>query len=142
MLLPASRYHQQVYFYFLQKKCNLVTNKEGSFSIAAGNAPDSLKISMIGYRSKTIYKNELVSGFPSIIQLELAAAELEGIVIKQTTALDIIKKIIAAIPSHQPAGNFESKGFYREIIKDRQNYFSVAEAVFLAQYFPAKKISN
>ena len=121
------------------KRTGLVTNKEGSFSIASANALDSLKISMIGYRSKTIYKNELVSGFPSIIQLELAAAELETVVIKQTTALDIIKKVIAAIPSHQPGDNFQGKGFYREIIKDRQNYFSVAEAVFLAQYFPEKE---
>src|SRR6185369_7636321 len=32
-----------------------------------------------------------------------------------------------------------NKGFYREIIKDSENYFSVAEAVFLAQYFPKKE---
>ena len=51
------------------KRAGLVTNKEGLFTIAAGNALDSLKISMIGYRSRTIYKNELASVFPSIIQI-------------------------------------------------------------------------
>jgi len=60
------------------------------------------------------------------------------VIVKKTTGLEIIKKVIAAIPSFQPKENFENKGFYREIIKDRENYFSVAEAVFTAQYYTAK----
>ena len=71
--------------------------------------------------------------------MELAPGELEEVVVKKSSPLDIIHKTIAALPSFQPDSNFENKGFYREIIKDRQNYFSVAEAVFLAQYFPKKK---
>ncbi len=115
----------------------LVANKEGRFTIIAG-AYDSVKVSMIGYHSKTIFPYQYRDGDLKI-QLELAPAELGEVVVKKSSPLDIIHKTIAALPSFLPDSNFENKGFYREIIKDRQNYFSVAEAVFLAQYFPKKK---
>lgn len=115
----------------------LVANKEGKFTIAAG-AYDSIKISMVGYHSKTIFLHHDPDGDLKI-QLELAPGQLEEVVVKRSSPLDIIHKVIAALPSFQPDSNFENKGFYREIIKDRENYFSVAEAVFLAQYFPKKK---
>jgi hypothetical protein len=114
----------------------LVANKEGKFTIVAG-AYDSVKVSMIGYHSKTIFPYNI--GWDLKIRLELAPAELGEVVVKKSSPLDIIHKTIAALPSFQPDSNFENKGFYREIIKDRENYFSVAEAVFLAQYFPKKK---
>ena len=115
----------------------LVANKEGRFSIASGPF-DSIKVSMIGYHSKTIFQGQF-PGADLTIQLEVAPAELGEVVVKTSSALDIIHKAIAVLPSFQPDSNFENKGFYREIIKDRENYFSVAEAVFLAQYFPKKE---
>jgi len=115
----------------------LVANKEGKFTIVAGPY-DSIRVSMIGYHSKTIFTYQYPDGNLKI-QLELAPAELAEVVVKKSSPLDIIRKTIAALPSFQPDSNFENKGFYREIIKDRQNYFSVAEAVFLTQYFPKKK---
>jgi len=119
------------------KISGLVANKEGKFVIAAG-AYDSIKVSMIGYHSKTIFLRQQSEGDLKI-QLELAPGELNEVVIKRSAVLDIIRRTIAALPSFQPDSNFENKGFYREIIKDRENYFSVAEAVFLAQYFPKKE---
>ncbi len=92
---------------------------------------------MIGYHSKTIFPSQYPVGDLKI-QLELAPAELGEVVVKRSSALAIIHKAIAALTSFQPDSDFENKGFYREIIKDRENYFSVAEAVFLAQYFPKK----
>jgi len=114
----------------------LVANKEGKFSIAT-TSYDSIRVSMIGYHSKTIFPGQPKSGYLKI-QLELAPAELGEVVVKRSSALDIIHKTIAVLPSFQPDSNFENKGFYREGIKDSENYFSVAEAVFLAQYFPNK----
>ena len=119
------------------KKTGLVANKEGVFSFTASY--DSIRVSMVGYRSKTIFSTEFSNKNHFEIKLEALAAELSEVVVKKTTALDIIKKVIAAIPSFQPKENFENKGFYREIIKDKENYFSVAEAVFAAQYNPAKE---
>ena len=115
----------------------LVANKEGKFSIVT-RSYDSIRISMIGYHSKIIFPSQYPDGHIKI-QLELAPAELGEVVVKRSSGLDIIAKAIAALPSFQPDSNFENKGFYREIIKDRENYFSVAEAVFLAQYFPKKE---
>ena len=119
------------------KKTGLVANKEGVFSFTA--SVDSIRVSMVGYRSKTVFAKEFLNKNYFEIRLEAVAAELSEVIVKKTTALDIIKKVIAAIPSFQPKENFENKGFYREIIKDKENYFSVAEAVFAAQYYPRKE---
>ena len=114
----------------------LVANKEGKFFIAT-TSYDSIRVSMIGYHSKTIFPGQLQTADVKI-QLGLAPADLREVVVKKSSALAIIHKTIAALPSFQPDSNFENKGFYREVIKDRENYFSVAEAVFVAQYFPNK----
>jgi len=119
------------------KKTGLVANKEGVFSFTA--TYDSIRVSMVGYRSKTVIAKEFINKNYFEVRLESVAAELSEVIVKKTTALEIIKKAIAVIPSFQPKENFENKGFYREIIKDRENYFSVAEAVFAAQFHPAKR---
>ncbi|HEV8273216.1 MAG TPA: carboxypeptidase-like regulatory domain-containing protein [Chitinophagaceae bacterium] len=119
------------------KKTGLVANKEGVFSFTL--FVDSIRVSMVGYRSKTVFAKEFSNKNYFEIKLEAVAAELGEVIVKKTTGLEIIKKVIAAIPSFQPKEDFENKGFYREIIKDKENYFSVAEAVFAAQYNPAKK---
>src|SRR6185503_12083805 len=119
------------------KKTGLVANKEGVFSFTA--LYDSIRVSMVGYRSKTVFAKDFLNKDHFEIKLETVPAELSEVIVKKTTALEIIKKVIAAIPSFQPKENFENKGFYREIIKDRENYFSVAEAVFAAQFHPAKR---
>ena len=119
------------------KKTGLVANKEGVFAFTASY--DSIRVSMVGYRSKTIFSKEFSNKNYVEVRLEAVAAELSEVIVKKATALDIIKKVIAGIPSFQPKENFANKGFYREIIKDKENYFSVAEAVFAAQYYPAKE---
>ena len=131
--LPAA----SVILFSSGKKTGLVANKEGAFSFTA--SVDSIRVSMVGYSSKTIFPKEFLNKNYFEVRLEAAPAELSEVIVKKTTALDIIKKVIAAIPSFQPKENFENKGFYREIIKDKENYFSVAEAVFAAQYYPAKE---
>jgi len=118
------------------KKTGLVANKEGVFSFTS--SVDSIRVSMVGYRSKTVFAKKFSNKNYFEVKLDAVAAELGEVIVKKTTGLEIIKKVIAAIPSFQPKENFENKGFYREIIKDRENYFSVAEAVFTAQYYTAK----
>ncbi|MGC4034883.1 MAG: carboxypeptidase-like regulatory domain-containing protein [Chitinophagaceae bacterium] len=117
----------------------LVANKEGRFIIPVGTLIDSLHVSMVGYFSKTLTNATLNNTSTIDIPLDVAAAELQEVVVKPFTALDVVKKACAGLSMNQPQGDFENKGFYREIIKDRENYFSVAEAVFTAQYFPSSK---
>ena len=125
--------------FYSGKVTGLVANKEGRFVIAAGTFIDSVRISMVGHYSITFLKNQLNEAILPEIRLTIAPAELQEVVVKPFTALDIMKKAIAKIPVNQPQDNFENKGFYREIIKDKENYFSVAEAIFTAQYFPSSK---
>jgi hypothetical protein len=120
-----------------EKKAGLVANKEGVFSFTASY--DSIRVSMVGYHSKTVFAKEFSNKNYFEVRLEAVAAELGEVIVRKTTALEIIKKTIAAIPTFQPKENFENKGFYREIIKEKENYFSVAEAVFVAQFHPAKR---
>lgn len=119
------------------KKSGLVANKDGIFSFSF--LSDSMRVSMVGYRSKTVLQKDFFNSNYFEIKLESAPADLGEVIIKGATALDIIKKAIVAFPSFQPVNDLENKGFYREIIKDKENYFSVAEAVFIAQYFPSKE---
>jgi CarboxypepD_reg-like domain len=117
----------------------LVSNKDGRFAMNEIIRFDSLKFSMVGYHSKIFYQKELIGANYLEIKLTVAPSELKEIVIRPPVAIEIIKLAIAKINSYLPDDIFESRGFYREIIKDRENYFSVAEAVFKAQYFPKKE---
>ncbi len=112
-----------------------MANKEGRFIINNPQIYDSIKISVVGYHSKTL--NHPASIPKDLdIGLDLAPAELGEVVIRKTPAIEIINRAIDALPVLLPDHNFENKGFYREIIRDKESYFSIAEAVFLAQYFP------
>src|SRR5436190_23259554 len=93
------------------KKTGLVANKEGVFSFAP--VYDSIRISMIGYRSKTFFSKEYIGKNYFEVKLESVPAELGEVIVKKTTALEIIKKTIEAIPSFRPKENYENKGFYR-----------------------------
>ena len=117
----------------------LVANKEGNFSIATGVFYDSLRVSMVGYHSKIYYSNAIDIANNLEVRLDIAPAALQEVVVRSATAVDVLKRAIVKIPANQPTDNFENKGFYREIIKDRENYFSVLEAIFNLQYFPSKK---
>jgi hypothetical protein len=121
------------------KVTGLIANKEGRFVIPAGTAIDSVRISMVGHYSKTFLSHQLNGLSVLEIHLSIAPAELQEVVVRPYTAMDIIKKAITKIAVNQPQDNFENRGFYREIIRDKENYFSVSEAVFTAQYFPSSK---
>ncbi len=118
-----------------------VSNADGGFRVSVPAAADSIKFSMTGYQSRGI--NLLQASLHGedfiTIQLEPAVTELEEVVIKPLTALEIIQKSIAATIKLLPVDNFENHFFYREIIKDTANYYSIAEAIFKSQYYPAEK---
>src|SRR5678809_1779327 len=63
----------------------LVANKEGKFVIAT-TSYDSIRVSMIGYHSKTIFPGQLQTGDVKI-QLGPAPAELGEVVVKKSSAL-------------------------------------------------------
>ncbi|MEP7374055.1 MAG: DUF1349 domain-containing protein [Chitinophagaceae bacterium] len=117
-----------------------VSNKEGEFNIYVTPDIDSVRFSMIGYKSAVLNYTQLTKNSFLIIALELQPVMLEEVFVRPLTAFEIIEKAIARLNLSQPSTNFETSGFYREIIKDRENYLSVAEALFDVQFFPAKKV--
>ena len=116
-----------------------VSNREGQFTLPVATGIDSVKLSMVGYRSKTLDLAGISANSFLSIALIAAPAILEEVTVTNLTAQAIIKRAADRIASFLPETIFDSKGFYREVIKDHDHYFSVAEAVFRAQFNPAKE---
>lgn len=116
-----------------------VTNHDGAFSISLSVQPDSLKVSMVGFISRVIRNINWFQSSPFTIELSLQPLELSAVEVKPLTALQIVERAIQHLPASQIQEDFETTGFYREIIKDREHYFSVAEAVFTVQFLPQKE---
>ena len=120
------------------KRAGLVASKEGVFSVAVISLYDSIRVSMVGYRSKTVYPAQFVPGRFTDIALEPAPAELGEVIIKRTTATDIIRKVIAAIPSFQPSDDFESRVFTGRSLRTGKIIFLWPKQSFLHSIFPVK----
>ncbi len=117
-----------------------ITNREGKFVITDTTGIDSVKISMIGHHTRIIAPFSYYKMARAGISLSLAATNLEEIVVKPLTAIEIIEKAIVASKAALPRVAFENNVFYREVIKDKEQYFSVAEAVFKTQYDTKNKL--
>lgn len=123
-------------FYNKGKNFGIITNQQGRFVINQ-KTPDSIRISMIGYQSKV-----LLPPFESnnqTVLLARAIISMETVVVQPLSAEQIVQKAIEVLDKNKSANDFESRAFYREIIKDREHYFSVSEAIFKAQYFPREE---
>lgn len=122
------------------KVSGAITNNEGGFQLSVPEATDSIKFSFIGYRSEkiNIHNTPLAPDFLTV-KLELEPQELAEVVVKPMSALDIITNAINSTAKLLPVNGYENNFFYREIIRDRENYFSVAEALFKGQFNPAKE---
>jgi hypothetical protein len=63
------------------KKTGLVANKEGVFSFTA--SVDSIRVSMVGYFSKTVFAKEFINKNYFEVRLEAVAAELSEVIVKK-----------------------------------------------------------
>ena len=121
------------------KYSGTVSNTDGAFAVQLSDKADSIRISCIGHKTVLldIKNNKPPNGFLEV-KMEIEFPSLPEVVVKPIPAAEIIRKAILASQEMMPASNFENDFFYREIIKDRNNYFSVAEAVFKGQFTPSK----
>jgi hypothetical protein len=126
-----------IQFFSGSKWSAIISNHDGRFSMNLVKPIDSIRFSMVGYHSFTLVSLDTSGNLD--IRLKPMPSELEAVTVKPIPAIEIIRKAIAAIAGFLPNYNFSSRQFYREIIKDREHYFSVAEAIFLAQSDPAHK---
>jgi hypothetical protein len=115
-----------------------MSNVEGRFTVGGGDRPDSIRISMIGYRSRTYAGSDLKTGFLTV-SLDPEAGMLEAVTVQPMSAEELVRKAAGKIPVFIPSADFEGKSFYREIIQDSATYYSVAEAIFSVQYHLKKQ---
>jgi len=116
-----------------------ISNGEGKFTINLDPRPDSIRFSMIGYRSRLLDMTSLQQGSLITVRLERVPSALQEVVVRPLGVMDIMQRAAQRIPSMIPAKDYESQAFYREIIRDSLRYYSVAEAIFSIQFSPQKK---
>ncbi len=116
-----------------------ITNQEGKFSINCDSRPDSIVFSMVGYHNKRLRQTEIIYGELFPVGLNMYSSELSEITVSPILAIDIVRQAARKLNSFNPVNDFESKSFYREIIHDNNYYYSVAEAIFNAQFYVRKK---
>lgn len=109
-----------------------VSNGEGIFSLKfpAAASGDSLVISYIGYRTKTVAIRDLTdSAKLPVIALDAYTVRIPAVVIKPLNALTLINEALAKIPENYPDRAMQMTGFYREMIRRGNTYVSLTEAV-------------
>ncbi|HTB27300.1 MAG TPA: hypothetical protein VK711_18150, partial [Puia sp.] len=116
-----------------------ISNPQGNFLIHTGTRVDSVKFSVIGYQTKIFRMSEFAKMPFTIVRMVQSHPDLQEIVVHPISALDIVKRAAQKIQSFNPPNDFESKVFYREIIRDSLQYYSVAEAIFRIQFSVEKK---
>jgi hypothetical protein len=112
------------------KNMGSVSNNDGYFIFRCPQAflNDSLIISHIGYRSYSRTIREL-AGTVNIIELEPQPIEFAKVVVLPVTGLDIVKEAIRQLPNNCQQDPFIMTGFYRELIREKQDLHKYAEGV-------------
>ncbi len=121
----------------LQKKLlGVVSNENGEFDLfyPAEASTDTLLINAFGYEKKVVALQQLVS--PVQLQLKEAALEIEEVQVFAMPPEHYIKMAVRNIVANYPAQPFETVGYYREILKENQQFVQSDEAVFKT-YYPA-----
>lgn len=116
-----------------------ITNEEGAFVLVNTKAIDSVKFSMIGYANQVISLSSPTDTGAVIILMEAKPVVLDEVFIKPMSAYELVLQAVKSTAGLLPRNDYENTLFYREIIKNKTDYFSVAEAIFNTQYSRADK---
>lgn len=112
------------------KPLGTITNKDGLFifKYPEENKNDTIIISYIGYEN---YIKGLATFNDSIIIIELKPATivLDEVEVQAKTALSIIEEAIRKIPENYNTTPYIMTGFYRELIREKQDLHKYAEGV-------------
>lgn len=107
-----------------------VSNKDGFFllKISEDLTRDTLIISHIGFGT---YKNEIFGMQDSLnsIYLNPVAVELASITVLPVSGVDIVRDAITSLPENCVVEPFNMTGFYRELIREKEEVHKYAEGV-------------
>jgi hypothetical protein len=108
-----------------------VANSDGvfSFKIKDDVTAQYFVISYMGYELGTFSIKEY-SGKNSDFLLKAHVVPLQEVTFRPMNPRDLVEKAIERIPANYPQEPYNLTGFYRETIKQRRDYLTVAEAVF------------
>ena len=107
-----------------------VSNMDGIFSlkIPIANRNDTLLVSHVGYKSEKIAINSFANR-ELTIRLVPSPYTLEQIVIKPQDATSMMKAALMNIAKNYPSKAMQMTAFYREMIRKRNTYVSINEAI-------------
>lgn len=112
------------------KAVGTVTNKNGEFVFLFDKSliEEDIVISFIGYKPYVISVYDMINLTQKIL-LEPTTLYLNEVEISQLSAKSTVKKAIFKIPDNYWKSPIILRGFYRETIKENENYTEYAEGV-------------
>lgn len=107
-----------------------VANSDGvfTFKIKDDIGAEEFVISYIGYEMGT-FSISNYSGKQNDFLLKAHVVPLQEVTFRPMNPRDLVEKAIERIPVNYPQEPYNLTGFYRETIKQRRDYLTVAEAV-------------
>ena len=120
-----------------------VSNSEGDFILKVGksSASKNIVISYLGYKNLVFSLKDFTKK-KNILKLTPAVITLNEIVVTPGPAYNIILKVLDNIDKNYPLEPNKMTGFYRESIKKRNNYVSLAEAIVDIYKAPYRGLQN
>ncbi len=127
----------------LGKNIGTVANTKGEFiiRIPSQSVNDSLVFSYIGYKRKYIPIDSINSNDLKV-ELEEKPTPLKTVFIKPVNPLGVIKDLLNNVEKNYIQKNALCTGFYRETIKQDNDYISISEAVVDVSKSPYSGYSN
>jgi len=108
-----------------------VSNMDGVFSlkVPTANQNDTLMISYLGYRSVKVAVKDFRGGEEMTIAMESSVYTMDPIIVRPQDAASFMKMAITNIDKNYSQKPMQMTAFYREMIRKRNTYVSISEAV-------------
>jgi len=112
-----------------------VTNENGTFQLLIADSvkDDLLIITLLGYRLQQFPLRDV--GTELNVKLAPVALELREVQVRAQPPEYYIRLAMRAMPENYPSSPFETRAYYREIIRENGNFLRSHEGIFRT-YFP------
>jgi hypothetical protein len=107
-----------------------VANSDGffTFKVKKNSSANHFLISYMGFEVGKFNINQF-AGKESTFTLQPHVVSLQEVTFRPMNPRDLVLRALQRIPNNYPQEQYNLTGFYRETIKQRRDYLSVAEAV-------------